>query len=99
VWRHDPASGNVVDAPSWRTVLSLRFPGYPRRPISGPHERARSEAGRPPRAYRASDTYAVAERVVHPRFGEGVVERVEEGKATVRFPSDRRVLACGREKG
>jgi hypothetical protein len=44
------------------------------------------------RTYSASDAYTPADRVVHPTFGEGVVEVAEPGKVTVFFATGRRVL-------
>jgi hypothetical protein len=51
-----------------------------------------ADLSKPARSYRASDSYAVGERVEHPNFGQGVVEVSESGKATVFFGSGRRVL-------
>jgi hypothetical protein len=48
---------------------------------------------RPPRSYRASEAFAVGERVEHPNFCQGVVEVSESGKVTVFFATGRRVLA------
>ena len=47
---------------------------------------------KPARSYRASESFAVGERVEHPSFGQGVVEISEPGKITVFFASGRRVL-------
>jgi len=52
---------------------------------------------RPPRTYRASERFEVAERVDHPAFGQGVVEIAEPGKITVFFATGRRVLAQSKE--
>lgn len=43
--------------------------------------------------YRASEAFAVGERIDHPSFGQGVVELSEPGKITVFFAGGRRVLA------
>ncbi|MEZ4401344.1 MAG: hypothetical protein R3B06_15065 [Kofleriaceae bacterium] len=56
-----------------------------------------ADLNKPPRPYRASEQFAVGERVEHPTFGQGVVEVLEPGKMTVFFPVGRKVLA--RAKG
>jgi hypothetical protein len=48
---------------------------------------------KPSRAYRASESFEVGDRIDHPSFGQGVVELLEPGKITVFFGSGRRVLA------
>ena len=52
---------------------------------------------KPSRTYRASEKFAVGERVDHPNFGQGVVETSEPGKITVFFASGRRVLVQSKE--
>ncbi|MBV8761076.1 MAG: hypothetical protein JO257_27520 [Deltaproteobacteria bacterium] len=52
---------------------------------------------KPSRTYRASEKFAVGERVDHPNFGQGVVEVSEPGKVTVFFASGRRVLVQSKE--
>jgi len=44
------------------------------------------------RPYKASERFAVGERVEHPTFGQGVVELSEPGKMTVFFAVGRKVL-------
>ena len=68
-----------------------------RPPRESPAERFEKPAvaadlAKPVRAYRASETFEVSERVEHPSFGQGVVEVAESGKITVFFASGRRVL-------
>jgi hypothetical protein len=56
------------------------------------------DPSRPPRPYRASETYAPGDRVTHPSFGDGVVERVMGArKVQVFFTGGSRVLVHGRE--
>lgn len=56
-----------------------------------------ADASKPVRPYRADEAYAVAERVSHPSFGQGVVELFPgPGKIQVFFASGRRVLACAK---
>ena len=49
------------------------------------------------RPYRASEKFAVGERIDHPSFGQGVIELSEPGKITVFFATGRRVLAQSKE--
>jgi hypothetical protein len=51
-----------------------------------------ADLSKPPRAYRPVDKYEVGERVDHPSFGQGVVESVDAGKATIFFATGRKVL-------
>lgn len=51
-----------------------------------------ADLARPVRPYRASEQFAVGERVDHVQFGQGVVEIAESGKITVFFATGRRVL-------
>ena len=44
------------------------------------------------RPYKASERFAIGERVEHPTFGQGVVEVTEPGKMTVFFAVGRKVL-------
>lgn len=66
------------------------------KPEEGPT--VQSDLSRPVRAYRADQTFQVADRVEHPHFGVGVVELVESGKITVYFPAGRRILAQARSE-
>ena len=52
---------------------------------------------RPVRPYRMTERFAAGDRVAHPTFGEGVVERVVgPQKIQVFFPGGRRVLVHAR---
>ena len=52
---------------------------------------------RPVRPYRASDSYAPADRIEHPSFGIGVVERLTgPGKIQVFFEAGQKVLIHAR---
>lgn len=55
-----------------------------------------ADLDKPPRAYAASERYAIGERVEHPSFGQGVVESLEPGKMTIFFAVGRKVLACAK---
>ncbi len=54
---------------------------------------------KPSRTYRASEAFAVGERVDHPSFGQGVIEISEPGKVTVFFATGRRVLVQSKDGG
>ncbi|MDJ0847734.1 MAG: hypothetical protein QNK04_05035 [Myxococcota bacterium] len=57
-----------------------------------------ADLSRPPRPFRTSDTYAVGDRVVHSRFGEGVVQAVTGAtKIQVLFESGPRTLVHARD--
>jgi hypothetical protein len=57
------------------------------------------DPSKPPRAYSPRDAYAIAERIVHPTFGTGVVAATPgPGKVDVVFPvpTGVRTLACAK---
>ena len=67
------------------------------RPEKAPVERFEKPAvvadlARPVKPYRATESFAVGDRVEHGSFGQGVVEIAESGKITVFFAGGRRVL-------
>jgi hypothetical protein len=75
--------------------------GAPRRPrptgprpvVSGTPAVA-ADPDRPPRPYRPSESYTVADRILHPQFGTGVVESTAvPGRIEVFFDSGRKLLA------
>jgi hypothetical protein len=55
----------------------------------------RTKSGRA-EAYDPSRAYRVGERVAHPKFGEGEVVELFDGKVEIDFGGTRRRLACGR---
>lgn len=56
-----------------------------------------ADPSRPLKSYRSSDCYAIGDRIEHPRFGAGVVDRVAgPEKVQVFFPDGHRVLVHGR---
>ena len=58
-----------------------------------------ADLSKPSRTYRASERFAVGERVDHPSFGQGIVEISEPGKITVFFATGRRVLVQAKDGG
>ena len=88
-------------APAAKRQPSLSTPRPPRE-AKAPVERFEKPAvaadlTKPVRTYRASEKFAVGERVEHPSFGQGVVEVSEPGKMTVFFATGRRVLVQSKE--
>ncbi len=73
---------------------SLRTSGPSATAIAGPA--VEPDLSRPTQPYSASETFQVADRVEHPKFGIGVVEAAQPGKIDVYFPDGRRVLAQAR---
>lgn len=65
-----------------------------KRPGTAPAVEA--DLGRPARSFRPSDTYEVGERMVHPTFGEGVVQATRgTTKVEVLFPAGTKLLVQG----
>ncbi|MBK9033153.1 MAG: hypothetical protein IPL61_18095 [Myxococcales bacterium] len=61
-------------------------------------QRVKADLERPTRAYLASELFQIGERILHPTFGEGVVEaRAETGKVTVFFKTGRKVLVQAKD--
>ncbi len=54
---------------------------------------------RPTKPYSIKETFEVADRVEHPKFGTGVVEHAEPGKIEVFFPVGRKVLVQAKTGG
>jgi hypothetical protein len=79
-----------------KKAATPRAPRAPRT-TDGPVERiarpqVTADLSKPPRPYRPVDKYEVGERVDHPTFGQGVVESIDGGKATIFFATGRKVL-------
>jgi len=89
----------------YRSVGRASVSATPTRRHAGSKPRARREEpriemdpSRPLRTYQSTDHYRVGDRIEHPRFGAGVVERVAgPGKVQVFFPDGHRVLVHGRD--
>lgn len=84
------ATGAARPRPHRRTGASPTAP--PRRVVAAA-PLVVPDLDRPPRAYHATDSYLPGDRVEHPAFGPGVVERVVgANKVQVFFASGSRVL-------
>jgi hypothetical protein len=82
------------------SMFAERAPREPKAPVERFEKPAvAADLTKPVRTYRASEKFAVGERVDHPSFGQGVVETAEPGKITVFFGSGRRVLVQSKEGG
>jgi hypothetical protein len=58
-----------------------------------------ADLSRSVKTYRASEKFAVGDRIDHPNFGQGVIEISEPGKITVFFATGRRVLVQAKDGG
>lgn len=72
---------------------ALREPKAPVERFEKPAVAANDKAAVP---YKASEKYEEGDRIIHPTFGDGVVEAMESGKITVFFPVGRKVLAAAK---
>ncbi|MBA3820416.1 MAG: SMI1/KNR4 family protein [Deltaproteobacteria bacterium] len=104
VWTYDPTGWNVDDEPSFTRYVARRYPTYPKTAIALGDKRAPlsppalgAVLTKPVRAYSASSSFTLGERIAHPKFGEGVVQAVNApGKVTIQFVDQRRVLVAKR---
>lgn len=78
-----------------------RAPKEPRATVAERFEKpaVAADLSKPSRPYRASETFAVGDRIDHPSFGQGVIELSEPGKITVFFATGRRVLVQAKDGG
>jgi len=102
IWAFDPTGWNVDDEPSFGKFIARRYATYPKTAISLDGKKAPAvpkgtvaDLTKPVRAYSASSTFTLGERILHPKFGEGVVQAIgDPGKVTIQFPDQRRVLVA-----
>jgi len=81
----------ITAARAARTTSARRAPAKSKASI------VEADLTRARRNFRASDTYAVGDRVLHPSFGEGVVQLViGSNKVEVLFGSGSKTLVHGR---
>lgn len=94
--RYRPVAGESaarVRAPVRRTAGARR-----RTATSGP--RVEADPSRPPRPFQVSETYRVGDRVVHPSFGQGVVQAITgPTKIEVWFDAGPKTMVHGRGGG
>jgi hypothetical protein len=99
-----PEGWPVLDAaprlvPAWEATAGRVRPKAPPRPKPGAPAEVRVEAdlSRPVRPYAASEKYAPADRIAHPKLGLGVVQALlGAGKISVLFADRKIVLVHGR---
>lgn len=102
VWTFDPVGWNLDDEPAFNRFVARRYATYPKAAISLDGKKAtvtKPAAGadltKPVRDYSASSTFALGERIKHPKFGDGVVQAINDpGKVTIQFADQRRVLVA-----
>jgi cell wall assembly regulator SMI1 len=104
-WRVDSDEG-ITDDHSFGEFLSSKFPGFPKLAIDADGKRPKRPPPPPPRVdadpsrevktYSIKERYAVGDRVQHPQFGLGVVQRSEEAKCDVLFEGGLRALIQGK---
>lgn len=88
--RHRPADDEPRRGAA-RQASRTRKPGRASKPVVD------ADPSRPRRPFRATDTYAVGDRIVHPSFGEGVVQALRgPTKVEVLFEAGPKVLVHGR---
>ena len=81
-----------ADGPRPRPRAAASAGASARRPAAA-RPLVEADPNRPPRVYDASDSYAPGDRVEHPAFGPGVVERlVGANKVQIFFAGGSRVL-------
>jgi len=89
--RYRPIGGRPAVARSAKRSRSASAKVKPAQPL------VEANPSRPPKSYRSSDCYAIGDRIEHPRFGAGVVDRVAgPEKVQVCFPDGHRVLVHAR---
>ena len=101
LWRDDPDEG-LIDDYRFEPFLAERFSGFPNKAIDGDGKRPRRPAPPPPLVdadptrpvmpYAVSHKFEIADRLQHPQFGIGVVQRIDDGKCDVLFESGLRTL-------
>jgi hypothetical protein len=88
--RHRLRSATAAPRPHRRTGASPTAPT--KRPVAA-RPLVVADPERPPRPYAAGDSYAPGDRVEHPAFGPGVVERfIGANKVQIFFAGGSRVL-------
>jgi hypothetical protein len=96
--RYKSPHGATKEAKMPSATRPPKEPRAPKEPVERFEKPAvAADLSRPVKPYRASEKFAVGDRVEHPSFGQGVVEISEPGKVTVFFASGRRVLVQSKE--
>lgn len=93
--RYKPADGEA--APRARRTTS-KSTSASARARAAKTELIVADPSRPPRSYAASESYTQGDRVVHPNFGEGVVQAITgPTKVQVLFASGEKTLVHARK--
>ncbi len=94
IWTYDATGWNVDDEPSFSRFIARRYATYPKTAIALDSKQVPASTS-PVRDYSASSTFTLGERIKHPKFGEGVVQAINDpGKVTIAFADQRRVLVA-----
>ena len=89
--RYRRVGGQPAPAGTAKRRRSTRVDAKPPAPL------VEVDPSRPLRTYRSTDCYSLGDRIEHPRFGAGVVERVAGSeKIQVFFPDGHRLLVHAR---
>jgi hypothetical protein len=92
--RYRPPGGSAA-AGARRRSPARKSPSDARKCRAGPVVEA--DPSRPSRPFSPRDTYQVGDRLVHPTFGEGVVQTIQGAtKVTVLFEAGTKLLVQGR---
>ena len=96
--RYRPAGGAAADGASLPSSIAKKSPARSRKSDAKPVVSA--DTSRPRRDFRPNDTYEVGDRMVHPNFGEGVVQATRGAtKVEVLFDAGTKLLVQGHHKG
>jgi hypothetical protein len=96
--RYKSPHGATKEAKMPSATRPAKEPRAPKAPVERFEKPAvAADLSRPVKPYRASEKFAVGDRVDHPSFGQGVVEISEPGKVTLFFATGRRVLVQSKD--
>ncbi len=96
--RFRPSDGESPTAGGRRTTATRARSTTSARRVSRKQPIVEADPSRPPRPYRPSECYTRGDRVVHPSFGEGVVQAISgPKKVLVLFAGGEKTLVQARE--
>jgi len=96
--RYRPAGGAAAGSARQPSSIARKSPARSRKSDAKPVVSA--DTSRPRRDFRPNDTYEVGDRMVHPNFGEGVVQATRGArKVEVLFEAGTKLLVQGHGEG
>ena len=96
--RYRPAGGAAADGARLPSSIAKKSPARSRKSDAEPVVSA--DTSRPRRDFRPKDTYQVGDRMLHPSFGEGVVQATRGAtKVEVLFEAGTKLLVQGHGEG